>query len=72
MTNQTELIKNHLIKYSDGITSLEAIQLYGATRLSGVIYRLKNIHHLNIITEQEKVPTRYGVAYVARYKLKRE
>lgn len=72
MANQTELIKNHLIKFPDGITSLEAIQLYGATRLSGVIYRLKHIHHLNIITEQEKVPTRYGVAYVARYKLKRE
>ena len=72
MTNQTELIKNHLETNPNGITSLEAIQLYGATRLSGVIYRLKHIHHLDIITEQEKVPTRYGNAYVARYKLKRE
>ena len=40
---QLEAIKNHLEKEPNGLTSLEAIELYGATRLSGAIYTLKHI-----------------------------
>ncbi len=69
---QLEAIKNHLEKEPNGLTSLEAIQLYGTTRLSGAIYKLKHIHHMDIITEYEKVQTRYGTSVVARYKLKEE
>ncbi len=67
---QLEAIKNHLEKQPNGLTSLEAIELYGATRLSGAIYKLKHIYRMNIITEYEKVQTRYGVSVIARYKLK--
>ena len=69
---QLEAIKNHLEKHPNGLTSLEAIELYGATRLSGAIYKLKHIYRMNIITEYEKVQTRYGVSVIARYKLKEE
>lgn len=69
---QLEAIKNHLEKEPNGLTSLEAIELYGATRLSGAIYKLKHIYRMNIITEYEKVQTRYGVSVIARYKLKEE
>lgn len=34
-------VKSHLIQ-NGTITSWEAIQLYGATRLSGIIYRFRN------------------------------
>ena len=34
---QKELIRKHLEEHEDGITSLEAIKEYGATRLSGII-----------------------------------
>ena len=40
-TNKTEKVLEHLQKYGY-ITSLEAIELYGATRLSDIIYRLRN------------------------------
>ena len=39
--NKTEKVLNHLQKYGS-ITSLEAIDLYGATRLSAIIYCLRN------------------------------
>lgn len=37
---QTQQIQTHLVKHG-GITSLEAIQLYGITRLSARIWELK-------------------------------
>ena len=40
-TNKTEKVLNHLQEYGC-ITSLEAIHLYGATRLSDIIFRLRN------------------------------
>jgi hypothetical protein len=39
--NKTEKVLEHLQNYGC-ITSLEAIELYGATRLSDIIYRLRN------------------------------
>lgn len=66
---QKELIKKHLQTNKNGITSLEAIQKYGATRLSGIIYQLKHKDNLNIITERIPVQTIYGTTRIARYKL---
>ena len=67
---QKELIINHLKANKKGITSMEAIEKYGATRLSGIIYQLKHKDNLNIVTETEIVKTRYRNATpIARYKL---
>ena len=48
---------------------MEAIEKYGATRLSGIIYDLKHRDNLNIITERITVQTIYGTTQIARYKL---
>ena len=66
---QKELIINHLKANKNGITSMEAIEKYGATRLSGIIYDLKHRDNLNIITERITVQTIYGSIQIARYKL---
>lgn len=66
---QRELIKKHLEDHQNGITSKEAIDLYGATRLSGIIYVLKHKYNMNIKTEIEVVKTRYRATPIARYKL---
>lgn len=65
---QKELIINHLKANKNGITSMEAIEKYGATR-SGIIYDLKHRDNLNIITERITVQTIYGTNQIARYKL---
>ncbi len=69
LLTQKELIKNHLKANKNGITSMEAIEKYGATRLSGIIYDLKHRDNLNIITERITVQTIYGTTQIARYKL---
>ena len=66
---QKELIINHLKANKKGITSMEAIEKYGATRLSGIIYDLKHRDNLSIITERITVQTIYGSTQIARYKL---
>lgn len=69
LLTQKELIKNHLKVNKRGITSMEAIEKYGAIRLSGIIYDLKHRDNLNIITERITVQTIYGTTQIARYKL---
>ena len=54
----TEIIKEHLEKYGS-ITSKEAINKYGNTRLSVTIYILRS-QGLNIITDYETSKNRYG------------
>lgn len=54
----TEIIKEHLEKYGS-ITSKEAINKYGNTRLSATIYILRS-RGLNIITDYETSKNRYG------------
>ena len=66
---QKELIRKHLEENKNGITSMEAIKKYGATRLSGIIYNLKHKDNLNIVTDLESVKTKYGTTVIARYKL---
>ena len=57
-TNKTEKVLEHL-KNNGSITSLEAIELYGATRLSDIIYRLRK-QGLNISTIDIPFVDRYG------------
>lgn len=63
---QQEMILKHLKTHKRGITSKDAIEKYGCTRLSGVIFSLKRKGH-NIRSVRESVPTRYGSASIARY-----
>lgn len=57
-SNKTEKVLNHLKEYGC-ITSLEAIELYGATRLSAIIYNLRN-HGYNISTIDIPFTDRFG------------
>lgn len=57
-TNKTEKVLEHLQKYGY-ITSLEAIELYGATRLSDIIFRLRN-RGINILTIDMPFVDRFG------------
>ena len=56
--NKTQLVLKHLQQYGC-ITSLEAIDKYGATRLSSIIYNLRKRGY-NIITESLPFVDRYG------------
>jgi len=55
--NKTEKVLEHLQKFGS-ITSLEAIDLYGATRLSAIIYNLRK--QFNINGEDMVCTDRYG------------
>ena len=70
-SNLTQAIINHIKRFGS-ITSKEAFELYGATRLSGIIFNLKKMGW-DIVTEREQVPTRYGKnVSIARYRLNNE
>ena len=56
--NKTQLVLNHLEKHG-AITSLEAIELYSATRLSSIIYNLRKRGH-DIVTEKIPFTDKYG------------
>lgn len=65
---QKEIVLRHLENIGS-LTSKEAIDRYGITRLAGVIWELKNKGH-NITSKMVSVPNRYGeVCYVAEYTL---
>ena len=66
---QTSEILHYMKTHKKGITSKDAFELFGATRLSGLIYGLRKQGH-NITTHTELVRTRYGhMVEIARYKL---
>jgi hypothetical protein len=68
MATQSEQVLNHL-QTKKTITSLEAINEYGITRLSSVIYFLKKDGH-NIVATNTKVKNRFGKSCtVASYSL---
>jgi len=52
-------VLKHLKTYGS-ITSIEAFEYYGITRLSGIIYRLRNEQDLEIITENKTKKNRHG------------
>lgn len=55
---QTKAILEHLLSGRE-LTSMQAIELYGATRLSGIIYHLRNKGYI-INRRDEVVKNRYG------------
>ena len=63
---QREAILKHLKTHKKGITSMDAIERYGCTRLSAVIKALEEkgnaIEHI-----PETVKTRYGKVSITRY-----
>lgn len=67
---QTEAVLEHL-KTHKGITSMEAFELYGATRLSAIIFSLRKKY--DIINVPHETTNRYGgnVTYV-EYRLRGE
>ena len=66
---QTSDILHYLKTHKSGITSMQAFELFGTTRLSGLIYMLRKYGY-NIVTENVLVKTRYGNhVEIARYKL---
>lgn len=48
------------LKEHKKITSMEAIKLYYATRLSAIIYQLRHHYHYDITTEMVSGVDRYG------------
>ena len=69
MKTQRQEILNFLKTHKKGLTSLEAFERFGATRLSGHIFELKKQGH-NISSNNKLVKTRYGRSVnVAVYKL---
>jgi len=63
-----EAVLQHLCKHGN-ITSLEAITLYGATRLSDIIFKYRN-KGLNINSKYENGTDRFGnKTHYVRYEL---
>ena len=70
--SQVIMVEEHLQKHGN-ITSWEAIELYGATRLSAIIYILRHTYGLNIETIKTSTTNRYGrKCNFAKYVLRRE
>ena len=58
-TTHVDRVEQYLID-KGSITSWEAIQEFGITRLSAVIYILRNDRNLDIATRYETMKNRYG------------
>lgn len=66
-TTKTRMIYWHL-KNNGSITSMEAIEKYGATRLAVIIHELRHREHMNIETHNMTCLDRYGnVCNYAKY-----
>jgi len=71
MTNQMAKIREHLRKRKS-ITSWQAIELYGCTRLSDKIFQLRN-KGWDIETHMIEVVNRFGdTTEIAKYVLKKK
>lgn len=69
MTQISE-IKKYLETHPDGLTSMDAIRMFGATRLADIIFRLKYKYGMNIVTVREVGKNRYGKStHYAIYKI---
>ena len=72
METQRELVLNHLQQHGS-ITSMEAFQLFGVTRLSAIIYELRHKEDYKVLSVFEVVTTRQGCkTAIARYVLGKE
>lgn len=56
---KTNDVYEHLKKYGR-INTMEAYNLYGATRLSAIIYNLRHNYNMNIINRTIQSKDRYG------------
>ena len=66
--NQRQAVLQHL-KTTGPLTSMEAFNLYGITRLSAIVFDLRKLGH-TILTIECAGKTRYGNACMyAKYKL---
>ena len=70
--NKTKEIMCHLQEMGH-INTWEAITLYGATRLSSIIYNLRHQYDMNIISVKKEFIDRYGAkGYFVDYVLEKE
>lgn len=58
-TTKTRMIYHHLKKHGS-ITSIEAFEQYGATRLSAIIYELRHRERMDIESKDMTCLDRYG------------
>ena len=65
MTQKKEVLK-YMQTHKKGITSKEAWDKFGASRLADIIWKIKRDGY-NVKKETIKVQTRRGYAHVARY-----
>ena len=66
---KTRKVLEYLQTHPNGITSMEAITMFGATRLSAIVFNLRK-RGFNITSEKEMGIDRYNNAVgFARYKL---
>lgn len=63
--NKTNAVLEYLKRTKNGITSLEAIEMFGATRLSAIVFNLKDRGYI-FTDKTEECVDRYG--NTARYK----
>jgi hypothetical protein len=57
--NKTIAVKDHLERIGE-ITSMEAINLFGATRLSSIIYNLRHNYDMDIKNKTNVMKDRFG------------
>ena len=70
-TQKSEILA--YMKAGHRITSMQAIEMFGATRLSAIIYELRHDDGYNIITHDRIGKNRYGgVVQYAEYELVKE
>lgn len=58
-TSQKNEVLKYLKTHKRGITSIQAVELFGATRLSDIIFRLRKEGY-DIVTEAITTKNRYG------------
>ena len=57
--NKTKAVRKHLEEHGT-INTMEAIQKYGATRLSAIIFNLRHKYDMKIINDRVDFTDRYG------------
>ena len=68
--SQIDAVRKYLETHKRGITSMDAIRMFGATRLSSIIYVLRHRDHMKIGKSTELVKNRYGhTTRIVTYKL---
>lgn len=61
LRTQSEVIKNWMLTHlGRAISQKECTDMFGFTRLSALIYILKNEYHLPIRSERRDCPNRFG------------